>query len=252
MKKSGYQKNNILFRISSSEAISKFKNSQAIVLLQLVRKELDFEQGAREAVLLEYDRFSTWVFMIERLYLVQNSRAVTDKLRQETLETFCNTVSDIEGIMQDNTDVFSQEIIEYVKILHDYSKNIIEHQFNRILQNTTSEAFSQCVKVVDLFLQHMLVSIHEFNNNTRSSARPFLCATDFFDGYDRTDSTAAQLTARGKYFIKNHGCKNFEFKNYSSEDLLGSLTIKLATKGISIYPEKMVEVIDSGFIVEKA
>jgi len=76
-----YQRNNITFRIASADAIGKFKSTQAHSFVQLARKELNFDEAAKETVLLEYDRLSQWIFRVERICLSSGEGRVAEQLQ---------------------------------------------------------------------------------------------------------------------------------------------------------------------------
>ena len=142
-----YQRNNIAFRISSADAISKFKAVQMHSFFQLVRKDLGFNDAAKEAVLLEFDRFSDWMFKTERACISMNGK-FNDQTVASFYSSFIAEQSLIESVMERYGDVFSARVIRFTKIIHRYTAKMMAEKIKKIENLEIDKGF---VKMVSFF-----------------------------------------------------------------------------------------------------
>lgn len=245
-----YQKNNILFRIASADALGKFKSAQANAFLQLVRKELSFNQSARETVLLEYDRLSQWLLRLEKVYLLHNQKNVSLSLRNETYETFVGELSSIEFTMSEHTDVFCAEVSEYIHLVHSYAKKIMHHLLQGCFNVATPDAFAKVVGTATLYLEHVLLSMHEFNNNSlRKSKQPFLTISDFCNSEIFLGSATSQCHIKAEFFARflRKSDSTFILKNFCNNSQIDFSDIQeyLSARGVTIIEEKQDEPVSS-------
>jgi len=232
-----YQKNNIVFRIASAQAISTFKSDQAASFLQLTRKELSFNDISKESVLLEYDRFFQWIMKIERLCLVSGQSHFTPQLIATVFEYFDEEIFAIENIMDSYPDVFPQTARNFSKLLHGMARNIISAKLNHGEGERLDTFYILIVKLISEYLYFTLLSFHEFNNNVLSDEPlAFLCLSDF--GND--SETCFDLEMKRLSFFKECGRKNFTVKNYSSDPSLTSSIIRQITvPDVTFIPEEI-------------
>ena len=175
-----YQRNNIVFRIASANAISKFKATQAHSFLQLARKELNFNDAAREVVLLEYDRFSHWIFRLERICQSAGEVMMAQGLRDATVDSFDDELRVVENVLHAHPGVFSTEVIRFTKMIHSYALSMINEKFTIDEDTHIDETFAMMVQEVSNYLQHLLIVMHEFDNNIiKRNVPPFISADDF-------------------------------------------------------------------------
>lgn len=231
-----YRENNIDFRIASADAIGKFKTTQAHSFLQVCRKEFDFDLSSREVVLLSYDRFSSWLMQMEKAFLREEQKMPSKKLRDLAVSTFADELFKIEGICMENDRVFSGAVVEFLKVIHSYAIPIMCDGVDRALDASSPRAFANLATLVSDYLQHVLISMHEFNNNIVLKKEPFLCVARFclVQRSVKTSCSLISLRTRAAYFrkkIHNSECV-FTMKNYSDMDLSGEALTTLAEMGI--------------------
>jgi hypothetical protein len=235
---SSYQRNNIAFRISSADAISKFKAAQMHSFFQLIRKDLGFNDAAKEAVLLEFDRFSEWMFKTERICV-----AMSGTFNNQSIQTFCDSFLDeqitIENVMDRYTDVFSSRVVKFSKIIHKYTAKMIQEKIKEIENMEIDKGFVRMVTIMGDYLQHFLVSMHEFNNNVISKKEePFLSIADFcISNYDGEKCNVDPCASRAKFFVENDVSNKFILKNYTDKDIFGAVTEALSSQGIILIKE---------------
>jgi hypothetical protein len=237
-----FQRNNLVFRIASADAISKFKAQQSNSFLQVARKELDFDESTRETVLLEFDKISSWIFKMESLCVSLPFKSMSNSVKQTLFTSFIEQLNFIENIMQAHGDVFSAECISYTKEIHEYTKLTFKNIFIQSLDGDVGRAFSGMVTKVSEYLQHFLVSMHEFNNNIiKKKESSFLCVTDFCINIAEAELKILPCDIRSKFFIQ-HGCESeFILKNYTAVDMFDDISSSFSKKGIRITKEKNIE-----------
>lgn len=218
-----YQKNNILFRIASAASLSKFKSTQSHTLLQLVRKELKFDLAARETVLVEYDHFSQWVGRLEKKFLRYGEGRITLGMLSETIESAREQLSNIQEVMQTNSEVFSGDVIEYAKLIHSYSMPILKKKILSCNGLNVTDSFTNIVDIFILYLQHILIAMHEFNNNMCGSPEvAFVGISDFCVDQEAGDVASMM---RINFFINAGVAPKFTVKNYGAADYFDSLSL---------------------------
>lgn len=231
-----YQRNNIIFRIASADVIAKFKRDQAASFLQLVRKELNFDTAAREAVLLEFDRFSQWIFRTERICCGAGEGTITSQLYTAIVESLLDEFVIIETIMDKHSDVFTVESCEYTKMIHAYSSDKISSKLVNITNERIDVAFCDTVNTISEYLQHVLIVFHEYNVNIAQAAKePFISICNFTA--NEIDDFAPEVE-RVKYFT-THSCgSSYTFKNYTDANLYGKAHDYFSSLGILMIPEE--------------
>ena len=232
-----YQRNNIIFRIASADVIAKFKRDQASSFLQLVRKELNFDVSAREAVLLEFDRFSQWIFRTERICCGAGEGVITPHLFTAIVESLLDELSVIETIMDKHDDVFTPVSCEFSKLVHSYSSDKILSKLKTLSNERIDVAFCSAVNVISEYLQHLLIVFHEFNVNiARTSDEPFISVSSFT--LNLLDPTFDAETARILYFSKHNCGRTYTFKNYTDTNLFGIAVDYFDSLGYLMIPEE--------------
>ena len=217
-----YQRNNILFRIASATAIAKFKNDQANSFLQLIRKELYFDNSAKEVVLVEYDRFSQWIFRIERIFLSHGESYLPDKLQEAIVASCMDEIYIIEKVIETNPVVFKSEVLDYIKLVHSYAKPVLKQQFSKCLyRSRCGNAFEQMLEYLSKYLQHVLLSMYELNNNLFAKTKdPFVCVTNFCVSNTSNHNNELTPTLMRLNYFKSQGeltDKQFEVKNFTTD-----------------------------------
>lgn len=214
-----YQRNNIIFRIASSDAISKFKSTQAHAFLQLSRSDIAFDISAKEVVLLEYDRISQWLYRIERILLSSEAHDIARQLKQAIIESFREEMLTIENVIESHREVFTKEVMEFTRLIHAYSFGSLTEKIEQSMDSKSIErAFTDLAALMTNYLQHLLVCMHEYNNNMITQrCTPFLSFSDACVKIEPADKMLFPLVKRGNYFKTKMLAKSFVFKDYSSE-----------------------------------
>lgn len=240
-----YQRNNIIFRIASSSAIAKFKTAQANSFLQLARKELNFDDGAKEVVLLEYDRFSQWMFRVERICLAAGEGFLTKPIQLAIADSFKDELRVVESVIESHPQVFSNEIITYTKLIHSYTLKIIYNFFDLGLTTTTDVAIDKIIETVSSYLQHLLIAMHEFNDNFINKTQPpFISISDFSLMHANSESSLNKFEPclyRALYFVGQGLGETFLLKNYSSCNIFDAAHEYFSSFKLTLIPEMLEE-----------
>jgi hypothetical protein len=246
-----YQRNNIIFRIASADAIGAFKKAQAHSFVQLSRKEINFDESAKEVILLEYDRYSQWIMKVEKYFLTNSNHhtaSVPESLLCTLVDSFNDELKLIEDVISKHVDVFSNDVFEFVKMVHTCIKTVMQDKFSTLVSLDICSAVILIIESVSDYLQHLLVSLHEFNNNLITKDQPiFICVTDFSIGstLEKNDFNECKQSA---WFFKNHGLgQSFVFKNYSSLDVFDTARTYLSKFNINLIPEQTTMGLNSIF-----
>lgn len=240
-----YQRNNILFRIASAAAISKFKSIQAHSFGQLTRRELCFDESAREAVLLAYDRFSQWVFRAERICLTvaAHSSDATLELVTSFLASFVEEQRVTLSVLESHPEIFPKSIVKYVKLIHTYMGNFMEQKFLNLEDVKIDGFFTEVIELISKYLQHVLLALHEFNANVvMQDNKQFISIADF--PHD-CNVCIQQCIERLKFFAENVPNKEFELKFYSDcgedkSEVIAKLRKASQTLGLILKEESAV------------
>lgn len=232
-----YQQNNIEFRIASADAIGKFKTTQAHSFIQVCRREFEFDIMAREVVLLSYDRFSSWLLKLEKLFLREEEKRKPSKALQDlVMSTFADELRQIEGTCIENPTIFSTGLVEFLKVIHSYAPVLMKSGFDVAFAENPSRAFAKLTEYLSDYLQHVLISMHEFNNNLVLVKEPFICVAPFclMQRETKTNCDLISLRTRASYFRKKIDGSEvlFVLKNYCEEDMFDEASVALASMGI--------------------
>lgn len=213
-----YQRNNILFRIASAAAISKFKSIQAHSFGQLNRREFDFDASAREVVLLAYDRFSQWIYRVERICLsATSSERDVATLIPSLIASFIDEQRITQTIIESHPDIFKNNVDAYVRRIHDYTAHMIDSYFESLEGKRAEDLYAGVVELTSKYLQHVLVAMHEFNNNCITHKETaFISMADFCRDlpFNRRHIPCLE---RLKFFSECSNQHEFAFKYYGSD-----------------------------------
>lgn len=241
-----YLRNNITFRIASADAIGKFKSAQAHSFVQLARKELKFDEAAKETVLLEYDRLSQWIFRVERICLSSVEGKVSEDLQLAIIHSLEDEFSVIENVLESNIGVFSEISISFSKMIHRYSLLILRVYLIKFMDNNVTHAYTNIVSAISGYLQHLLVAMHEFNANiVNGDTPPFVCSTDFSIEYSDDSNRFISSTSRAQFFKDNGVGNTFILKDYSKHNVYKLAHEHFASLGFDIIPENETNIKDS-------
>lgn len=233
-----YHKNNLLFRIASAGAISRFKSTQAASFIQLARRELDWDDGPKEVVLLEFDHFSYLILSLESNFIAANGTVFSHQLNQEVGASLNRTFSEIELVMIENPEIFSEDARQFTAIIHEYARDAVAAQLNSIEGTSINRAYEMVVSALGSYLQHLLACMHEFNNNAvKKSSTEFLSCSEFCQSINKHGGGMLPLLQRARFFAKSTPNASFILKNYCDVDVLEQLQQFMGEHGINLVPE---------------
>jgi len=197
--------------------------AQAHSFLQVCRKEFEFDLACREIVLLSYDKLSVWIQLMEKQFLREDGHPASETLRKHAISSFTDVLRVIEGTCIENPEVFGHQAVEFLKMIHSYAPTLMAEGLTSVLDAPSARAFSRLVDLTSDYLQHVLISMHEYNNNILLHKSPFICIANFCLLQRMTDGKKCKLISlrtRAAYFRKKlaQDCE-FILKNYTNEDL---------------------------------
>ena len=155
--------NNLLYRIASSSAISRFKMSQTATLKELYKNpDIEFSDDAKEILILKYDVWSQFVYTLEQFLLVERGASA------DAIIEFCNSiVSEIEEYYNDtlmNDDKVGLNI-RYIQLwtkIHHNLKELLFEDIKTDIKNIVLEASTDMVNahVFDHIITHLADILH--------------------------------------------------------------------------------------------
>ena len=237
-----YKENNIEFRIISADAIAKYKLSQAASFIQISRKELEIDLSPREVLLLTYDRIFELILKIEKMFLNRQELTSTDEIHKLVHDELMETFVLIERICENNTKVFNHDNIDFLKVIHLYAKEDLWYAFKSKMDNMLlTKAFKCIVDILIEYSQHVLLAMHEFNNNMLLKKDPFLCIGKYSllpkkSGFD-------SIINRAVFYSEHIENNNYLIKNFTDEDLCHPVSMALWAHGINSMPELLEAVV---------
>lgn len=216
--KTKYRQNNLLFRVASADAISKFKAIQAHSFLQAARKEINLSRPVKEVVLAAYDRFSKWILEAEYNFLDhQENEKLGPKFAIALSNFFIVELDSLEHTIDQHEDVFTDGVAEYVHLVAAYSKTVFAHKIKSIESMLPPEGFQFFVDEISGYLQHLLLSLYEFDNNVIKKKPAFLNVSCIDCSEVGTEMAFnGPLGIRARYFKNHGGITLFVVKNYIS------------------------------------
>lgn len=241
-----YQRNNIIFRIASSDAIAKFKTIQTHALMQVARPDIAFDLAAREVVLIEYDRLSQWLYRMERILLAVSEGQMHETLCNAILESLREEVIVIENVLDSHVEVFDPRVTQFAKMIHRYAFDLLTSEIERRMRKSIDRAYSELTDVVSSYLQHVLLCMHEYNNNVVThKSEPFLSYSSYFsdliDLAHRPKNNFDPLVMRACFFVQSGCSSTFVLKNYADAEAFHEISSVLHTRGIELKAESVSE-----------
>lgn len=237
----GYIKNNIKFRIVSSNSIAQFKSAQAFDFNEISNGSSAFLETTREVLLLEYEYIFKWITRAEKLFLLLNDSDDASSLFQTLIIYIDHLMSDIEEVMGYYPNEFSNYIIEYIANFHNSYYDILEKQFKKYMSSDIYSAYPRIVNCVSEYLQQLVFVLHDYDNNVMSKRdEPFLSFTDISieslkeNGYQN-------LINRAHFFKRNFDINTFILKNYSNHDNFEMILNTLVDNDIKITSIKNIK-----------
>ena len=231
-----YRQNNVEFRITSATAISSFKATQAHSFQQITRREFNFSLSTREVVLLSYERFSQLLLQLERDFINEELPRPSQHLIRHVHQSFTEEFDGVLKVTRMYPDIFT-DIPEFLEVINYYTQHIMSNALITAMNAPSPKAFANITELFSDFLQHILISMHEYNNNLVQRKDPFICVSRF--SLMCNAPRFISLASRAKFFRERLGNESFCLKNYTQEDLGDEVTEALAEHGIVALCERL-------------
>lgn len=231
-----YRQNNVDFRITSATAISSFKATQAHSFLQITRKEFEFSLCTREVVLLSYERISQLLFQLERDFINEELAKPSLTLVSHVFRSFMDQFDGVIKTAREYPEVFGI-IPNFLDIVREYTRHIMSNMIMSAMNAPSAKAFANITQLFSEFLQHILIAMHEYNNNVMHAKNPFICVTRF--SLMCRAPAYVSLLSRAKFFRENMGSTTFCLKNFTEMPLEERVIDALADNGITVQCEQV-------------
>jgi len=226
-------KNNLSFRVVSSNAIAKFKAGQAFDFNELARKNNSFSASSKETLLLEYEYWFKWVLRVEKIFLMlgeeESPKVLVDQL--------CNSVKlefgEIEDMMRCHPEVFEQVTVDFISVLHKSLSDALCALIRlELAEADMFSAFSLVSNNISDYLQLVLFSLYELE--AISNKEPAFIDVSTFCHNTKCDTGICILTEKAKYFRDTFDVDKFIIKNYTSHDITDECMTIFAENDLSI------------------
>lgn len=206
-------KNNIHFRMLSSSIIAAFKTKQAQDLQQVTRLEVKFAEPCREVLLLEYERVSRLLMALEYVCLKNGSNVVSDDVIADILNRVSKGISTIEMVIAEHSEIFA-DIGDYVGLMHSQAVPYIKDSIQTNLKDSSADtAFMAIARVLTDYMEHVLLSLHEYNSICyRSVEAPFICVSNF----DKANKDAP-VENREQFLKTKFNITDLEYHDYTTQ-----------------------------------
>jgi hypothetical protein len=157
-----YVGNNIEYRIGSSKALSKFKESQTFLLSQLLTNPFHkFSITAKELLLMQYDLLFDFYTELEQYFLVENGNS--------NIEDILELTSFRINYMRDTliqVDKLDKEYLKKWLEMHVSMRTFIEENADIIMDDSLLIAgkFAYLVDIGIMIMNHTLYELEELDN----------------------------------------------------------------------------------------
>lgn len=211
-----FTQNNIDFRIVSSNAIASFKASQAFDFNEVVKNKKNFNPAAREVLLLLYDYWFRFLMRTEKLFLFLDENEPPQILIPQLIGNAKYLMEEVEDVLLSHEDLFDNDLVGFVKNYHSFTFKIIQFFITEHLEEgkTVYRAYPFLVQLISMYLQLMLFSLYEFDNNIIQRHEPFLSYTLVCEKVIEAGVCVNPLVERAKFYFDKFKITNFVVKNY--------------------------------------
>jgi hypothetical protein len=172
---------------------------------------------------------------MERSFLMSYRGPLTEELKQTAFMTLIDELNTIEEVCERHPQIFDETIRKFVRLIHHYSAASIKNLFEDAFTLDQDKAYAKMTDVVSNYLQHLLIAMHEFNNNVLRAKDPFICVTEFSIQSNVQPPTMAQ---RATFFSELLGVQTFEVKNFTEQLDISDCVKLLNDAGFKAFPEK--------------
>lgn len=248
---SHFVRNNIRYRSAASKALEGYYNSKAFILNELVKKESQFGENAKEILLLLFNKHADWLFHTEALLLGKEKVSESDvQLMQEDLRSVSDSVN---AILEKHTEVFDPEYIRHWRVIHGQKFVVLLDMIKSVNGMPRILAFPFATECLVEYLNSTLFEIYELDcllgsdlvntklsDNMCSSNTLVLHIDDISVQYSEKTKQPAEIV-RLQYYLNNILKESIQFpvviRNYvwkaseerSSESILADLQSALMT-----------------------
>lgn len=238
-----YIRNNIQFRIVSSNAIAKFKAGQAFDFNEITNVNSTFAPSTREVLLLEYEYGFKLILRLEKLFLMLSENEKMESLEKTLITSIDYLMSDIEEVMSSYPDQFDSVLIQYMENFHEAYKEVLESQIKSALCDNIYSAYPKIVNFISTYLQQAMFVLHDFDNNTISKREePFLSLTNAsVEKILALPKSTSHIVERAKFFNSKFNINKFILKNYSSYNEIKDITYQLKQADVLITDVKNLD-----------
>jgi hypothetical protein len=90
-------------------------------------------------------------------------------------------VDEFDGVIKtarNYPEIFG-DVPELLDVIQDYTQHIMANVIVTAMNAPSAKAFTNITQLFSEFLQHILISMHEYNNNVVRRRTPFICVSRF-------------------------------------------------------------------------
>lgn len=160
---------------------------------------------------------------------------LSEELKQTAFTTLIDELNTIEEVCERHPQIFDETIRKYIRLIHHYSATSIKNQFTDAFTLDQDKAYARMTDIVSNYLQHLLIAMHEFNNNVLRGKDAFICISEFSIQSRVEPPTVVQ---RAKFFCELLGDLTFEVKNFTEQLDISDCVQLLNDAGVKAFPEK--------------
>jgi len=228
-----YSENNILFRISSTKALERFKAQQFFVLSEINSGSYKFSKTSRELAILFTDVMFGWLLSVEHYLIRSDSSVFIEEHKNTILDRLKESILYINNIVSENKDIFdnreSRIVIDNVSLRHEY----VERFFKELVGEYIADAFSAIAAILTESIDSFRFELYEVDYLINCKKNPFICITDFMLNI-YTQYRYCIAVDRASLYKKVFKVDSFKVKNYSSASVISSQVNCLRDNGIKV------------------
>lgn len=213
-------RNNIAFRVESSQAIAKFKQHENFILGQILYGKYDFSETSREIILLNFRLWTDWLNQIENTISFLEEEKLTQSDKNHILYKAKAVENKYTKALISNSEIFktkkSKCWLEVHKIV-GYEHLIGE--INKIVGCSKVRAFNT---IVDALIETMLMVMYELWEIKLVSHVEYenkLAFTEMCNLKLNSKNPVNFLLKRAEIYSKYYGEVDFVIQNYTSQKI---------------------------------
>lgn len=157
-----FVRNNIRYRSAASKALEGYYNSKAFILNQLVTSDNGFGEEAKEILLLMFNRYADWLFYTETFLL--DKKEISTEDANEIRLNLVEMSEEIETILSNNADVFTEEFVEHWTFIHQQKLEVLSGMILDVEGMTQIIAFPYITECLVEYLNSTLFELYELDS----------------------------------------------------------------------------------------